>query len=99
MGSQKPEVYACGQSGGCAVLDLIIEDGVKRPLKDDTMSNFVLVATRRSSVARISVQIVPSGAWIVYDEGDTRGGRFRDRDTALRYIRREFGSDAELNVR
>ncbi len=45
---------------------------------------------------RVFVRIAPSGAWIIADERERRGGRFRDRESALRFIHREFGHDVEL---
>lgn len=33
----------------------------------------------------------PAGTWIVQDREDRRGGLFRDRTSALKFMRREFG--------
>lgn len=49
--------------------------------------------------ALIDVRIAPSGAWVVRDEHDHRGGRFRNRQSAMRFIRREFGVGARLRFR
>ncbi len=38
----------------------------------------------------------PSGSWIVQDEMDNRGGLFTDRKAALKFVRHEFGPDAEI---
>lgn len=45
----------------------------------------------KSAEIHVLVRVTPSGAWIVHDEIERRGGRFRDRHAALRFIRREFG--------
>jgi hypothetical protein len=45
----------------------------------------------------VRILIAPSGAWLVRDDLDHRGGRFRNRASALRFIRREFGFDARLH--
>lgn len=36
------------------------------------------------------------GAWVVRDEANSRGGHFRDRKAALRFVRREFGHSAHI---
>lgn len=48
---------------------------------------------------RIHVSETPKGAWIVRDEADRRGGFFQDRRAAYRFIRDEFGRDAEIIAR
>ena len=50
----------------------------------------------KRAARRVMVRVTPSGAWIVSDERERRGGRFRDRETALRFIHREFGLEAQL---
>jgi hypothetical protein len=45
---------------------------------------------------RVFVRVAPSGAWIISDEYERRGGRFRSRECALQFIRREFGTKARL---
>lgn len=37
----------------------------------------------------------PSGIWIVQDEANSRGGYFRDRASALAFIRSELGVKAD----
>jgi hypothetical protein len=51
---------------------------------------------QHNSSRRVFVRVAPSGAWIISDERDRRGGRFRDRAAAMRFIRREFGQEVEL---
>ncbi len=45
---------------------------------------------------QVSVYVTKSGAWVVHDERDRCGGRFCDQATALRYIRREFGTRTRI---
>jgi hypothetical protein len=39
-----------------------------------------------------------AGAWIVRDEEDRHGGCFVTRKAAMKYIRTQFGPDAEIVV-
>lgn len=48
-------------------------------------------ATPKETERRVLVRVTPSGAWIVHDEFEHRGGRFRNRESALSFIKREFG--------
>ena len=38
----------------------------------------------------------PAGLWTVRDDLDRRGGLFNDRKAAFKFIRREFGENAEV---
>jgi hypothetical protein len=42
----------------------------------------------------VHVREVRNGVWIVHDELDRKGGCFRDRTAALRFVDDEFGKDA-----
>jgi len=44
----------------------------------------------------VNVRVAPSGAWVIHDERDHCGGRFRNREAAIRYIRRQFGTNVRL---
>lgn len=46
--------------------------------------------------ARAHLRECPSGAWIVHDEADRRGGRFADRRSALKFAKREFGANTHI---
>ncbi len=48
------------------------------------------------TVRHVIVRIAPSGAWLIRDEQDHRGGRFYNRHAALQFIRMEFGCHAVL---
>lgn len=48
---------------------------------------------------RIHVSETSKGTWIVRDEADRRGGFFQDRRAAFRFIRDEFGRNAEIVAR
>jgi hypothetical protein len=56
----------------------------------------VMTFNKQHLQRRVFVRVAPSGAWIIFDERDHRGGRFRDREAAMRFIRREFGPEVEL---
>jgi hypothetical protein len=50
---------------------------------------------RRAS-ARLHLRETRSGAWIVRDEGNRRGGSFFTLAAALKFIRTEFGAGAQI---
>jgi hypothetical protein len=56
------------------------------------------LAGRYPPGARITLRETAAGAWIVRDEEDRHGGRFVTRKDAMRYIRTQFGPDAEIVV-
>jgi hypothetical protein len=53
--------------------------------------------TNKRTVRHVIVRIAPSGAWLIRDDQDHRGGRFCNREAAIRFIRREFGRDIVLS--
>ena len=48
--------------------------------------------------ARVYVRETGAGIWIVHDEDDSKGGCFRNHQTACRFAVDEFGADAEIVV-
>lgn len=48
------------------------------------------------SRALLRLRETPTGAWVVHEEGDRRGGCFFTYAAALKYIRAEFGQDAVI---
>jgi hypothetical protein len=50
--------------------------------------------TMKLNKLSIHVHEVENGIWIVHDELDRKGGCFRDRAAALRFVDDEFGKDA-----
>ncbi len=46
--------------------------------------------------ARAHLRECPSGAWIVHDDANRRGGRFADRRSAVKFVRREFGANSQI---
>ena len=48
--------------------------------------------------ARLTLRETAAGAWIVRDAEDRHGGRFVTRKAAMKYIRAQFGPDAEIVV-
>jgi len=46
--------------------------------------------SRRQSVF---LREMRDGMWIVHDETDTKGGCFRDRASAFKFVAEEFGAD------
>ena len=57
-----------------------------------------LVAPRpgRPTAARLYMSETRRGIWIVRDAGDRRGGRFFSYEAAMKFIRTEFGPDAQI---
>lgn len=51
-------------------------------------------ARRGTSGARL--RETRTGAWVVHDENNRRGGCFFTHEAALKYIRTEFGPDAQI---
>jgi hypothetical protein len=49
-----------------------------------------------ATIRRVYVRVTPSGAWVIHDEFEHRGGRFRDAETATRFIHREFGANTRI---
>lgn len=47
---------------------------------------------------RVYVREANAGMWIVHDESDSKGGCFRSRYAALRFVEDTFGLDAEIEV-
>jgi len=47
---------------------------------------------------RVFVREASSGIWIVHDETDRKGGCFRDRASAFKFVEDEFGGNAEMVV-
>ena len=47
---------------------------------------------------RVYVRETNAGIWIVHDEHDSKGGCFRNHETACRFAVDEFGADAEIVV-
>jgi hypothetical protein len=39
-----------------------------------------------------------AGTWVVREDDDRRGGSFFTREAALRFIRSEFGADAQITA-
>jgi len=56
---------------------------IRRPQSGRTKACFYLRETR-------------AGTWVVRDREDRRGGIFFTREAALKYIRSEFGTDAQF---
>ncbi len=46
----------------------------------------------------VFVREVRSGVWLVHDADDLKGGCFRNRQTAFRFVADEFGPDAQVVV-
>lgn len=65
--------------------------------KTNTKTSDSLIATVAPD--RIHVSETPKGGWFVRDEADRRGGFFQDRRSAFRFIRDEFGQNAEIVAR
>ena len=57
------------------------------------------VGPNQSWPGPIVLEAAASGAWVVHDDHALNGGAFRDRETAVKFIRREFGDDAGFVVR
>ena len=56
-------------------------------------------AVRRNTPGeRVFVREAASGIWIVHDEADRKGGCFRDRASAFKFVEDEFGARAEMVV-
>ena len=55
-------------------------------------------AARSTAGERVYVREAPSGVWIVHDEADRKGGCFRDRASAFKFVEDEFGERAEMVV-
>ena len=55
-------------------------------------------ARRNAPGERVVVREAPSGIWIVHDEADRKGGCFRDRASAFKFVEDEFGARAEMVV-
>ena len=55
-------------------------------------------ARRNTPGERVFVREAPSGIWIVHDEADRKGGCFRDRASAFKFVEDEFGERAEMVV-
>src|SRR5262249_43375470 len=51
------------------------------------------------SGAAVHVIETSAGAWLVRDELDRKGGHFRNRVAAFKFIRQEFGPDARTLVK
>jgi hypothetical protein len=47
---------------------------------------------------RVFVREIRSNIWLVHDEDDTKGGCFRNRQTAFRFVEEEFGPEAQVVV-
>lgn len=47
----------------------------------------------------VFVQVAPSGAWVIRDAAERRGGRFVSGDAAMAFIKREFGIHTVLVFR
>ena len=47
---------------------------------------------------RVFVREAQAGIWIVHDEADRKGGCFRDRHSAFKFVEDEFGGNAEMVV-
>jgi hypothetical protein len=54
--------------------------------------------TMNLSKPGVHVREVGNGVWIVHDELDRKGGCFRDRAAALRFVNDEFGKDAAMVI-
>ena len=52
----------------------------------------------RSFGPRAYIREAYAGMWIVHDDGDSKGGCFRDHDAALRFAEEEFGTNAQIVV-
>ena len=62
-----------------------------------TVANAQIVKVQQAQfIASAYVYEGPSGAWIVQDEMDSRGGLFTDRQAALKFVRHEFGLTTEI---
>ena len=55
-------------------------------------------APRSAAGERVFVREAASGIWIVHDEADRKGGCFRDRASAFKFVEDEFGARAEMVV-
>jgi len=55
-------------------------------------------ARRNMPGERVFVREASSGIWIVHDETDRKGGCFRDRASAFKFVEDEFGERAEMVV-
>jgi hypothetical protein len=47
---------------------------------------------------RVYVRETNAGIWIVHDEDDSKGGCFRNNETACRFAMDEFGANAEIVI-
>lgn len=47
---------------------------------------------------RVHMRQTRYGTWVVREEGDRRGGNFFTQDAALKFIRSEFGTDAQITA-
>lgn len=48
--------------------------------------------------ARLYMRETRAGTWVVREDDDRRGGSFFTREAALRFIRSEFGADAQITA-
>jgi hypothetical protein len=68
--------------------------------EDSTAGKFMTAGADGSDGARSKPQLLMrktrSGAFIVRDEGNRRGGCFLTYKAALKFIRDEFGPDAQI---
>ena len=74
------------------------------------MSNIVHIETVRATYdseawenrnrkQSVFLHEVRDGVWIVHDESDSKGGCFRDRTSAFKFVADEFGADAVTVIR
>ena len=49
-----------------------------------------------SQASRAHVFEGPGGLWTVRDDEDRRGGLFNDHKAAMKFVRREFGLNAQV---
>lgn len=64
------------------------------------MTNIITIAAPAKTNATVKVELIEtvSGQWKVRDEADTKGGIFHNVKAASRFIRDEFGDDAEITT-
>jgi hypothetical protein len=61
-----------------------------RPQSESTLT--------RQPRPRVIVREAHAGLWLVHDENDRKGGCFKNRETAFRFVEDEFGPRAEILI-
>lgn len=88
-----PPIEACDREYFAMSEVIFFETGVAHQ-----GTRIAATAPRSTPGERVFVREAPSGIWFVHDETDRKGGCFRDRASAFKFVEDEFGERAEMIV-